>query len=320
MVFNNNNSVVARFLSWIRQHKILSTLIGCFVVFLLIIIIVGLTSIRGNTLSVDEAGVAPEMAYQQSADRASSPTADDGVEAEGDIPGVEIKTGRLSVDSADADADESVVRDVTADHDGYIEESSQSETNTRRRINMTTRVPSDDFADYTQQLRDQLEVEDYQLKNYRVEIEEQTTELDIIADTSAMYAAMKQEAQAMPLATERIELTMDITERQLELKERENRLQSRVDRVTRQGDMATLQVTLEERLSAEIWPEDLGNDFRDQLRETIQRVVDIAIAIVTTSLVVFMTVLQWTIWILISLIVLWLAYRLLRRLHKRWYK
>lgn len=316
-----NESFTNKLLNWTRRHKIIAT-VGGVVIFILLIAVIMSFSWTSQQLGTgfSPAGVANDMAYQRSAGEAVSPTAEDGASADADIPGVEITEGRLTVDSESAVDDEETVRSVTESYGGYIEEGNQSESPTRLQIRLTTRVPSADFADYLQELRDQLEVDDYNIRNYRIEIEEQTTELDIIRGTHTMYEEMKEELQAMPVDAERINLTMDITERQLDLKERENRLAQRVDRVTRRGDMATLHVTLKERLSAEVWPEDLGNDFRDQLREAIDEVVQVAIAIVTTSLVVFMTAIQWAVYLLITLLVLWFVFRLLRRLYRRWYE
>jgi O-antigen ligase len=70
-------------------------------------------------------------------------------------------------------------------------------------------------------------------------------------------------------------------------------------------------------VSAEIWPEDIGNEIRDKIRSVINDVVGITIAIFTTSLVVFMTTIQWAIYLLIILGVLWFAWRLLRKLYRR---
>jgi O-antigen ligase len=81
--------------------------------------------------------------------------------------------------------------------------------------------------------------------------------------------------------------------------------------------MATLNITLDQRVSAEIWPKDIGNEIRDKIRSVINDVVGITIAIFTTSLVVFMTTIQWAIYLLIILGVLWFAWRLLRKLYRR---
>ena len=319
---SNNDSLFSRSLHWLRQHKIVFGVIAVILFTLLFVLISSLNSSLRSSSSVSFDAAAPTSdsgaAYQELSSNSNSFSSRES--ADTGTADVEIKRGSLSVDSNDAAADEEIVRNTVSEYDGSVEEGSQSETSMRRQISLTTRVPSGQFSAYAQTLRDQLTVDDYRLRNYRVDINERTTELDIIADTSEKYAAMKDEAQSMPLDAERIELTMDITERQLDLKERENSLQSNLDRITQRGDMATLNVTLEERLSANIWPEDLGNEFKDELRETIQRVVEIAIAIVTTSIVVLMTALQWAIWLLIGLGVLWFAWRLVRRLYKRWYQ
>lgn len=316
-----NQSFTDKLLNWVRRHRIISGVVGFFIIALLITVVLALFGVsRYSGSSFGTSGIVNDMAYQRSAGESVSPTSEDGGGADADIPGVEITEGRLTVDSESATSDEETVRSITEDYNGYIEEGNQTESPTRLQIRLTTRVPSADFANYLAELRNQLDVDDYNIRNYRIEIEEQTTELDIIRGTHTMYEEMKAELSALPVDTERIDLTMDITERQLDLKQRENRLSQQVDRVARRGEMATLRVTLSERRSAEVWPEDLGNDFRDQLRQAIDEVVDTAIAIVTTSMVVLMTAIQWVIYLLIVLAVLWLAFRLLRRLYRRWYE
>lgn len=315
---SQDSSFLSRCYNWLRQHKIISGITGVVVVIVIVALASGIFSSMTASPGSGTAFDAPVADYQRSGNAGGQPTTESASDA--DIPGVEIKKGSLSVDSENAKADEKAVRSITSEYNGYVEEGRQSKSNTRLRINLTTRVPAESFSGYVEGLRDRLEVEDYQLRDYRINISEQTTRLDILNDTLDIYDRMKQEVQSMDLDDERIELTRDITERQLELKERLNRIQSEVDRVNRQGEMATLQVTLEERLSAEIWPNDTGNEFRDELSDTFDRIVDIAIAIVTTTLVVLMTTIQWAIWIIISLLVVWFAYRLLRRLYGSWYE
>jgi len=255
-----------------------------------------------------------DMSYRQ----ASVETASGGAVNESpDASGVLIREGNVLIDSEDTVQDEIEIRTLTESFNGYIQEASQSNSNTRHRTNMTARVPADSFADYVDSIRDRFEIENYQIRDFRIEIQEQTTELDIIADTMDRYAEMKAELQRMAVGAERINLTMDITDKQLDLKRQENRLTQQVDRVNRRGDMATLNITLDQRVSAEIWPEDIGNEIRDKIRSVINDVVGITIAIFTTSLVVFMTTIQWAIYLLIILGVLWFAWRLLRKLYRR---
>jgi len=305
---------MSKLLEWMRRHKIISGIIGVFVVILVLVFVVSMFGVlRVNQgASFDTASI--DSSYQRGGQETASYSADDGVDA--DVSRVEIREGSVQIDTEDTAADEAEIRTLTDSYDGYIEEASQSDTNTRHRANLTARVPADIFSSYLAAIRAQFEVDDYYIRDHRIEIEERTTELDIIADTAVKYAAMKQELRQTPVDTERINLTMDITDKELELKRQENQLAREVDRVRQRGDMATLAITLDQRVSADIWPEDVGNDIRDQLRSVIDDVVSIAIAIFTTSLVVFMTAIQWAIYLLIILAVLWVLFRLLRRLYR----
>jgi hypothetical protein len=309
---------MSKLLKLMRRHKIISGIIGVFVVILVLVFVVSMFGVlRVNQgASFDTASI--DSSYQKSGQETASYSADDSVDA--DVSRVEIQEGSVQIDTEDTAADEAEIRILTNSYNGYIEEGSQTETNTQLRTLLTARVLATDFTNYLEDIRTRFEVENYHVRNYRIEVEEQTTELDIIADTAAKYAAMKTELEQLPVNSERVRLLMEITDKELELKRQENRLSQEIDRIARRGDMATLRITLKERLSADIWPEDIGNEFRDQFRSVIDDVVNITIAIFTTSLVVFMTAIQWAAYLLIVLLVLWLAYRLLRRLYRRWNK
>lgn len=324
----SENSRTVAILSWMRQHKLAAGILSVVIVVILIIAFVS-TLYFGASGNYSKSSSESFDAYSSAVQEMNYRTADvdtAGYDATGesgqaqDASGVLIREGSVQIDSENTAADEAEIRILTDSYDGYIEEGSQSESNTRRRTHLTARVPADSFAEYLADIRAQFDVEDYSIRDYRIEIEEQITELDIIADSAAKYAAMKEEVQQMAVDAERINLTMEITEKELELKRQENRLAQQIDRVTRRGDMATLRITLEERVSAEIWPEDIGNDIIDSIRSAIDSVVGITIAIFTTSIVVFMTTMQWAVYLLIILVVLWFAYRLLRRLYNRWKK
>ena len=306
-------------LDWIQQHKLATGILGTvFAVILFFALISTLLSGSLGSQSSSSFDAAPSAARDMSYRQASVETASDGAVNESpDASGVLIREGNVLIDSEDTVQDEIEIRTLTESFNGYIQEASQSNSNTRHRTNMTARVPADSFADYVDSIRDRFEIENYQIRDFRIEIQEQTTELDIIADTMDRYAEMKAELQRMAVGAERINLTMDITDKQLDLKRQENRLTQQVDRVNRRGDMATLNITLDQRVSAEIWPEDIGNEIRDKIRSVINDVVGITIAIFTTSLVVFMTTIQWAIYLLIILGVLWFAWRLLRKLYRR---
>lgn len=310
-------SLADKIWGWVESHKIFSTVVT------VVVVALALSVLFGNSVSVmrlAEKSSAP-MAGAPSYNKVSEDVAVDGdslsYEPGGDISGIEIQQGDITAKSENTENDLNQMRSLVESYEGYIEESNQYESNTMLRTHMRVRVPREDFTVFVDQLQDRLDVRTHNLRNYRIEIEEQQTELDIIRETLALYAEMKADAQELSVGQERVDLTMKITERELELKRRENRLAQRIQDVARLGDMATVNVTLEERLSAEVWPEDIGNQLKDNIKDALESIVNILIALVTTSFVIFFGVIKYIVYIIVALIPIWFAYHLLKKLYKK---
>lgn len=315
-------NVLNKFRKWLTHHK---TFVGL-LVFLIIVALLGIITISLTDLSGSRSGIIPQSVSDvasydargtlqstgESASHSIRPPEDGGGGEE-----VEVKEANIDVDSENARQDSETVRSTSEEYDGYIEQSNKSETNTHLRINMTTRVPSSDFESFIEDLQNKLEVEDYSVNNFRIPVQREIDELDIIRRSLDNYATIRQDVMEMTTGEEKISLLMEITNKELELKEREKRFERSLVGKQERSDMATVRITLEERLEAELWPEEIVNRFRDGLKNALDDVVESLVAIVTGGISFLFQVINWMVYSIIFIVPVALLYKLGRKLYRR---
>ncbi|MCF7845288.1 MAG: DUF4349 domain-containing protein [Candidatus Pacebacteria bacterium] len=310
-----------RALSWARDHKKTSVL-------LLLIVVVVLTSFAwivlynvrslGGVMSKDSynhyevsEGVALEDDYNS---RGSSKTIEGAPSSS--PSGIRVVDSSVAVDADDAREEEKRIKQITENYDGYVEESSLSESISLVRIDMKLRVPLDDFHEFFEELKNQTEVEGFSVRDYRIDIERRETDLDTIQKAIEMYSDMLEEVKTMPIERETIEAMVQIVNQEVELRRQENYLVSSLQESRHQSEYSTIRVTVREKVSPKIWPEDLGQDFRENLHNSFQSIGRSITSIIGNSIMVFVKALEWIIYITIVIISLWIFATLLRKIHK----
>ncbi|PIR01711.1 MAG: hypothetical protein COY73_00370 [Candidatus Nealsonbacteria bacterium CG_4_10_14_0_8_um_filter_37_14] len=182
---------------------------------------------------------------------------------------------------------------------------------------MTLRVPSEKFFDLVEKLKEEFEVESYNVKNYRIPIGRELDELQILSDSLSDYEKIREEIKAMRAGKDKIELLMQLTDKELELKEKERKYQGAVSSKEKQGAYATLNINLKQEKSPKIWPENVLDRFKDRLRRALDNTVEILKDLIGGSIEVFFKAIQIAVYIFIVGIVLAGFYRLGKELFKR---
>lgn len=244
----------------------------------------------------------------------------DGGEDAGSGAFVEVQEASYTVDSMDAEQDAATVADLAGDHDGYVESRTRYEDDLALRVRMTVRVPSDDFAAFNDAFRSELDVSSYEVRNERVSIQRELDEIAVLNRTLQDYEGIRQRILAEDVTTENLELLASLTERELWVTQQLRRYQRELASDRSRADYATVQVELVEQKSVDITPDNIGNRFRNAVKQMVDALVTISIDTVTGALVVLFRVLQAIVYLVIILVPFALAYRYGRRIHERYWK
>ena len=229
---------------------------------------------------------------------------------------IEIREGSMEIKSKNAEGDFAEIKSLVEDYQGYIERSSKSSTNLYLWINLTLRVPSENLFDLVEELKRKFEVKSYNIRNYRISIERELDEFEILKKSLSDCEEIRNEIKEMAVGKDKIELLMRLTEKELELKRKERSYQREISSQKRRGEYATLQVTLKQRKSPKILPENVWNEFKDRIRKALENVVDILKDLIGGGIELFFKAIQIAIYLFIIAIVIGLFYKLAKKLLK----
>jgi len=230
---------------------------------------------------------------------------------------IDVKEGSMEIKSKNAEGDFTKIKSLVENYQGYIERSSKLSTNLYTRINLTLRVPSENVFDLVEELKRKFEVKSYNIRNYRISIERELDEFEILKKSLSDYEGIRNEIKEMAVGKDKIELLMRLTEKELELKRREKNYQREISFQERRGKYATLQVSIKQRKSPKILPENVWNEFKDRLRRALENVVDILKDLIGGSIELFFKAIQVAVYLFIIGIIIAVFYRLGKGLFRR---
>lgn len=233
---------------------------------------------------------------------------------------VEVQEARFDIESKDASRDADAVGSLAETHGGYVESSRKRESSLYRTIDLTVRVPDAEFDAFTDSIRAEYEVDSFNVQNYRLSTERDIDELTILNRTMAEYEEMRERIQGMNDSKEKIQLLMELTEKELRVQERIRHYEQELADKRKQGDESTIHVELRERKNVDVWPENLGNRFMNNVKNMLNSVTNIALGTVTQAVVLFFMAVQAIIFLVVVAIPALTAYLLGRRLYNRYWK
>lgn len=197
----------------------------------------------------------------------------------------------------------------------YIEESNKYSTAFHHKIELTARVPASSFDGFVEELKDRLEIESYEINNYRISAERELDELEILNRMLRDYESIREEAMEMEASEEKLDFLMKITEKELEVKEKMKEYERELSQKQVKSDYATLHITLNEKKEVDIWPEDLGSQFNRKAQQAIDSIGNILIETVTFGVVLIFRVLQALVYLIIVAIPAALLYKVARKVY-----
>ena len=306
---------------WIKSHKVafVGIVIGAVIVGLILFAVIG-SFLAGRTMvsrrayyygSSKSLGLeAPGMPFVREKGWTT-------LETTGGRGEIEVREGSMEIKSKKAEDDFAEIRSIVENYQGYVEKSSKSITNLYVRINLTLRVPPRKLADLVDELKKKFEVRSYNIKNYRISIERELDEFQILEESLADYQEIRKEIKEMKVGKDKIDLLMKLTDKELELKRKERNYQREISSQKRRGEYATLQVAIKQKKSPKIWPENVLDQFKDRIRRALENVVDILKEMIGGGIELFFKAVQLAVYIFIIGIVAVGFYRVGKELFRR---
>lgn len=230
-------------------------------------------------------------------------------------PYVDVKTSSLTIETTDADGDSSQIRTLTESLDGYVETTNKYDGETAVNVYLTSRVPSDQFQEFVDSLKAQYEPKDFSVSFYRLSIQRETNELDIIATSLANYAELRNRTMQIPLDEKQINLLFTLTQKELDLKSLEKQYTSSLTGKQELADYSTVTITLTQKKEVKIMPEDLGERLRLKVKQALDDISNSIMDLLTGSVAVFVFAIKSVVYIILFVLPLIAGYRLLRKLY-----
>ena len=319
-----------KILEWAKTHKT-ATAVFLFFIFIILIILaslaINLSQIITKKSGYDyypsetmEYSVSEPLGYEP------SPFFDKGFLGLGDYSEeiardsmlgsgqLEIREGRINVKSEDAEKDFEVLKNIVDEKNGYIEESKKIERNTFLIINAKTRMPIEEFESFIEKIKETFEVEDFELKNYRIDIQRQTDEISIIKQAIEDYNSIREETLNMKPGEERIKLLSMITNEMQYLARQLSQLERSLGGKEEQADLATVNFTFSQTLKAKLWPEELSNRFRDRINWALDSIITTFMFLIANVLVLFVKIIEYIIYIIVIAVPIIFAWKLIKKL------
>jgi hypothetical protein len=228
----------------------------------------------------------------------------------------EVHEGSMHVEAVSATSAVASFREITDTHSGYIQSTNRSTANTKRRIHIVARVPAARFAQYTEVLKEQFDAESFSVQNYRISVRRQQDEIDVLTNALNDYQDLTERAKQTELDTDQITILKELTQTQLDTVSELRRYQRQLAQQQDRSVKATFSATFAQTIPAPIWPDEIGNTFREKLADAVETAIMALIATVTGAIVVLARVVQFIVYALIVIIPVYAVYRGLRYLYK----
>jgi len=323
----------AKFKNWIKNHKILSALS-------LVVLVVIILPVLALLIWITKEGIYYQ--YNQTSKGFLSPSlSTDGVALESsrssfdtdnstdiqtsqaeptEIPGLEIKQADITAISKQATEDEEKIKRQAEQYSGYVESSRQTERPGLLTISMKARLPASSFDSFVSNLKTELEVEKYNIQDFRLEIKERQTQLDIIELAIERYLRDFNEVSAMPVSEEKFKLSESLIGKLEKYQQRAANIKNDIDNIEHRSKMSEINITLNQDLPVDIWPENIANSFRHEIQKTVETIINIGMSTATFTFVIFLTVAQWILYLLVAIIPVWITFILLRLAYLKIYR
>ncbi len=319
---------------WVMANKVLSVILAFFSILLIFFLFTIGSSVYygygGGFISSPYDGYHYESSYDYSPSpmAISSPLADSGLGSfvSRSSPSyspmqktteLEIREGRVSVKSEKAEDDLEKLAEFTTTKNGYIESSSKRDTRTSLIISAQARIPSSNFEDYIDGIKEMFEIDSFELFDYRIDVQRQIDELEVVMLAMEDYNNLREETLKTESGEERIKILSSIVSEMQELARRQRELERDLGGSQRKSELSTVSFTFVENVKITLWPENLGNRFRERLNWAIDTVITTAMFLLANMVVLFVKVIEYIVYFLVILLPIMFVWGLGKKIRRK---
>jgi hypothetical protein len=228
----------------------------------------------------------------------------------------QIKRGSANIKSTDADSDYERLKQKTESSNGWVETVSKNEDYGQISITTNLKIPFENFDSFADWLMKNFDVKNANLELYRMTVEQQQDEIQILKIALDLYDKLLQRAETMNDTESSIELIMKITQRKLDVMRLLRQYGYSVEQVEKQSKYASLSITITQEKKIAIMPEDLGRELRSKLRNSIRDITNAFTDLITVPIAIFVKIIVWIIYAIIVLVPIFVAFRIVVRVFK----
>ena len=212
---------------------------------------------------------------------------------------LEVKQGRITAKSRDVEEDLALLQEMTLERDGYIESSSKAKSRTFITVYAQARVPIESFEEYIDAVKEKFDVESFEVSDYRIDVQRQLDELDVIMMAMEDYNKLREDALRVESGEERVRILSSIVSEMQDLARRKKELERDLGGSQRQSDLSTVNFSFREDVKIKLWPENLGDRLRERVNWAVDTVVTTVMFFLANAIVLFVRVLEYIAYILI---------------------
>ncbi len=229
----------------------------------------------------------------------------------------EIREGRVTVKSQDAEGDLETLTELTDKKDGYIESSSKRDMRTSLVISAQARIPADRFEEYISDIKELFEIESFELFDYRVDVQRQIDELEVVVLAMEDYNNLRKETLKVESGEDRIKILSSIVSEMQNLARRQRELERELGGTQKQSELSTVSFTFVEDIKVKLWPENLGNRFRERINWATDNVITTIMFLLANVVVLFVKVVEYIIYLFVIVLPIMFVWGLGKRIRKK---
>jgi len=199
---------------------------------------------------------------------------------------------------------------------GWVETMSKSEDYRTITFRTELKIPAEKFDSFADWLMNNLDVKSANLEMYRIEIQRQQDEIQILQMALELYDRLLGRAEDLKLSDESIELIMKITQRKLDVMRLLKYYGYSVEKVEEKAKFASLTLTITQEKKIELVPEDMGKEFRARLRNAVEDIINSGMNLITVPITILVKIIVYIIYAIIILIPIFIAYKIVIKVFK----
>lgn len=229
----------------------------------------------------------------------------------------EIKTGYAEIKSENSEKDYDNIKEKVEEIDGWTESFNKYEGYDTIRVQAIFKVPSKEFEGFADWIIKNFDVKNTNFGFYRVSVERQQEEIEILLQALESYNKLMSQAELMSLNETKLEMIFRITEKKLEVMRLLKMYGYSIKEIEKQANYSSVTIVLVEDKPIKIMPEDKGKDLMMKIRNSVNEIVNALIDLLTVPFVIIVKIFVYIIYAIIALIPIYIAYKIIIRIFKR---